>query len=394
MNLMPTLPIELDNALAMLAGLLALAGIVQCVAGWWLVARFARTPAPPVPAFLPHVLLLKPLHGDEALLEQALATACAQDYPHLRIVCGIQNPADPATAVVKRLRARFPARDIALVVDPTPHGPNRKIANLINMLAAVPDLAPDEIVVIADSDIHAAPDWLRLVVATLAKPGTGLATTLYTGLAAASGMVARLGSTGITHSFLPGALLARALGRQDCLGATMALRAATLAEIGGFAALSVHLADDNELGRLVRARGQAVALAPTVPATTVGETTLPDLLGHELRWARTNRGLVPVTFALSSIQYPIAWAVLALALCAEPWAAALVLLAWAVRALAAAGIDRALGSMATAPRPTSVPMALLPLRDLMSLVLVAAAYAGRRVRWRGALLEFPARGAT
>ena len=49
---------------------------------------------------------------------QALASICAQDYPCFQLVCGVQDPADPAMAVVRRLRARFPGCDIALVVDP------------------------------------------------------------------------------------------------------------------------------------------------------------------------------------------------------------------------------------------------------------------------------------
>ena len=355
--------------------------MAQCLAGWHAVRRFAVTPPPPDPASWPPVLLLKPLHSDEPLLEQALTTACTQDYPSLRIVCGVQDQADTAIAVVERLRTRFP--NLTLVIDPTPHGPNPKIANLINMRAAIPPQA-DEIVVIADSDIHAAPDLLRRVVATLAQPGIGLVTTLYTGLPAHPGIVPRLGATAISHTFLPGALLARAMGRQDCLGATMAMRAETLSDIGGLPALSAHLADDNELGRLVLARGLSVALATTVPATTVAATTISELLSHELRWARTIRALVPAAFALSAIQHPIAWALLAFALSPSAATAALFALAWTTRALAARGIDRALSL------PPATP-ALLSLRDLLSLALVPAAFAGSRVRWRGAKLSFPAR---
>jgi ceramide glucosyltransferase len=348
-----------------------------------LVRRFAAGRAAEVPAAWPSVVVLKPLHGDEALLEAALASACAQDYPRFRVVCGVQDPGDAAIGVVGRLRARFPGVDIALVVDPTPHGRNRKVANLINMLAAGPGLGPDEVVVIADSDIHAAPDWLRRVVAALAVPGVGLVTTLYAGQAAHPGWVARLGCTAITHGFLPGALLARAMGRQDCLGATMALRAETLAAVGGLPALSAHLADDNELGRLVRARGLGVALAATVPTTTVAEDGLGALLSHELRWARTIRALVPAAFAASAVQYPIAWAGLAAVM--APGAATLGLLgaAWGVRAVAARGIDRALGVAGATP----VPVGLLPVRDVVSVGVVLAAFAGRRVRWRGEVLE-------
>jgi ceramide glucosyltransferase len=161
-----------------LAGL-ALAGMGQCLAGWRAVRRFAAERAvEAAPAESPAVLLLKPLHGDEPMLEAALASMCAQDWPRLRVVCGVQRADDPAIAVVERVRGRFPGVELHLVVDGTPHGANRKVANLINMMAAVPAQGPDEVVVISDSDIHAAPDWLRQVVAALAAPGVGLATTL------------------------------------------------------------------------------------------------------------------------------------------------------------------------------------------------------------------------
>ena len=79
----------------MLAGL-ALAGMGQCLAGWHAVRRFA--PMESAPEEWPPVLLLKPLHGDEPLLEAALASMCTQDYPRLRIVCGVQRADDPAAA--------------------------------------------------------------------------------------------------------------------------------------------------------------------------------------------------------------------------------------------------------------------------------------------------------
>ena len=130
---------------------------------------------------------------------------------------------------------------------------------------------------------------------------------------AGSRLAGRFGATQITHGFLPGAVLARALGRQDCLGATMCLRRQDLDRIGGFHALVDHLADDNVLGRRIAALGLRVALADTVPLTTVPEASLRALFRHELRWARTIRALEPAGFAASVLQYPLAWALLTIA---------------------------------------------------------------------------------
>ena len=141
----------IDPLSATLAAVTA-AGMVQSAAGYLAVRRFSkRCPTPPL--LRPPVTILKPLHGDEPLLEEALATYFTQDYPAFQIVFGLQDAADPALHVLRRLKARFPGVDVTVVVDSTPHGANHKIANLINMLPH----AQHDVLVIADSDIHAAP---------------------------------------------------------------------------------------------------------------------------------------------------------------------------------------------------------------------------------------------
>jgi ceramide glucosyltransferase len=405
------------SLLALAAAVPAVAGITQAIVGAWLTRRFAagavrvrdaavgvsptgHSPLAVVPAGKPPwISVLKPLHGAEPLLEAALASTCAQDFPAFQVVFGASRPDDPALAVVERLRQRFPQVDIALVVDPRRRGKNPKIGNLINMLPA----AKHEVLVIADSDLHVPPDWLTHVVAALEVPGVGLVCTLYAGLPATGALVERLAAMQITHTFLPGAVLSRALGRQDCLGATMALRRETLARIGGLEALVDHLADDNVLGRRVRALGLGVALADTVPATTVPEARLAALWRHELRWARTIRALVPGQFAASVLQYPIVWAMLALALSGGAlWTWSLFETAWVTRVLAARVIDRALRPLvgripaafpAAFPAVFSgglafrAPLWLLPVREVLSVGVMLASYAGRAVDWRGDTLD-------
>lgn len=375
-----------------IAFVVSMLGLSQACAGWIAVAWFADRVArasrarPRAAPTLPPVTILKPLHGDEPLLEQALATTCRQDYPAFQIVFGVSAASDTALPVVERLRARFPTVDVAVVVNPTQHGENRKVGNLINMMS----VAKHDLLVVADSDVHVMPDWLRRLVDALDEPGVGLVTAAYTGIAAGrphspiSGdggwpatMIGRLGAAQINQYFLPGALIARAMGRQDCLGATMMLRRGTLERIGGFNALVDHLADDNVLGRLVQRLGLKVALAVTIPATTVPEATAGALWRHELRWARTIRTLAPVPFAASVLQYPLTWAALTMVLAGGAlWSLVWFGLACSLRALTAHGIDRALGLAQRSP------LWLLPVREFLSVVVMAASYAGRRVHWR------------
>ncbi len=359
-----------------LLALVATAGAVQAIVGLGALRRFRRRTVAPAGA-LPHVTIMKPLHGDEPMLEAALASCCRQNYPDFQIVFGLQNPSDPALHVLRRLQRRFPDVQMDVVVNATSHGLNRKIGNLINMFPHV----RHDVLVIADSDMHVAPDYLRSLVRTLQQPGVGLVTTLYSGLPASDTVTSRMGAAAINHSFLPGALLARALGRQDCLGATMALTRDTLEQVGGLRALSNHLADDAVLGRLVQAQGLNVALADTVPATTVPETEMPSLLRHELRWARTVKSLVPAEFALSAIQYPLFWAALAVGVSSgATWSWLAFVAVWGVRAVVALAIDRDL-KVASA-----LTIWCLPLRDLLSIMVIVASYRTRRVTWRGQIM--------
>ncbi|CAP54662.1 putative glycosyl transferase protein [Gluconacetobacter diazotrophicus PA1 5] len=358
-----------------LAALVAAAGCVQATLGTALVARFRwRERHIPPDSTLPPVTILKPLHGDEPLLEEALESFCTQDYPGMQIVFGVQDAGDPAIAIVRRLRERHPGLDIALVVDPAVHGVNRKIGNLINMLPR----ARHDVLVISDSDIHVAPDYLRHVVHALARPGVGLATTLYAGLPATRSLPRLLAACQINHNFLPGVMLSRYLGRQDCLGATMALRRETLDAVGGLAALAPHIADDAMLGRLVREHGLHIAIAPCMTWTTVGEPTFNDVMLHELRWGRTVKTLEPAGYAASAIQLPLFWAAAAVLL--QPharWTWAVFLTVWAVRAASAFLMDRLLAQRSL------VPLLLLPLRDWLSAAIMVGSVSGTRVAWRG-----------
>ena len=324
--------------------------------------------------------MLRPLCGDEPLLEEALVSCFAQAYPDFQIVFGIQDPEDPALAILRRVQVRFPDRDVAVIVDPTPHGPNRKVANLINMLPS----AKHEVVVISDSDLHLPPDYLERLVAALEQPGTGLVTSLYIGLPpAATAWVSRLGSTQITHGFLPGVLLSRALGREDCLGSTAMLRRDTLEQIGGLRGLVQLLAEDNVMGQRVRNLGLSVALADTIPSATVPEPTLRSLWQHEIRWTSTIRALAPVSLSGSALQYPLFWALLAV-LASGAAAPALILFgtAWAIRAIATRMIDTALRPLVGRPA-FATPVWMLPLRDFLTIAEIATSFGVDEVIWRG-----------
>ncbi len=331
----------------------------------------------PVGGPAPAVSVLKPLHGAEPRLAANLASFAAQDYAGpVEIICGVQRADDRAIATVTSLRAADPR--FALVIDRTRHGSNAKVGNLINMAPA----ARHDILVISDSDMAVAPDYLTRVTAALAEPGVGAVTLLYHGRGDA-GAWSKLAAMGISHGFLPAVVTGLALRlAQPCLGSTIALTRDTLDRIGGFAAFADDLADDNAIGMAVRRLGMRVAVPAFSIAHGCSDAGFAALVRHELRWNVTIRRLDPAGFVGHGLVNPLPFALLALALGggALPLVAALL-----ARLALALRID-------SLTRSRAAPYWWLPARDLLSFGLFLATFATRSVDWRGARLEIDGAG--
>lgn len=364
-----------------LAGLLALAGSVTAALSARAVWHFGRQVprrAPALPASI-----LKPLQGAEpGLRENLVATLAQRHAAPVQVLFGLPDAADGAGAIAERAMAEAPGGDAALLRDARLWGPNRKVSQLVNLAAQ----ARHGVLVVADADMRMPPGWLTAVTAPLADPGVGLVTCLYRGEAADAGLWSRLAALGIDWQFLPNACLGEAMGRANgCYGATMALRAETLARIGGFEALAGLLADDHALGAAVRRLGLAVVVAPVLPRHVMAETGPLTLAAHELRWARTVRVLDPAGYAGMGITYPLVPGLLAAGLLAgglggelAPFGWAALLLALAARLTVVLVVDRVLGQPWRLAR-----LLLLPLRDLFSFAIWGAGLAHRTVTWQG-----------
>jgi ceramide glucosyltransferase len=338
--------------------------------------RFARHPLPTA-AEAPPVTVMMPLHGAEPGLYENLHSFAQQDYPVVQLVLGVGDSRDGALSAARALIRDLPDSDIALVVDGRVRGSNQKVANLENMLAA----ARHNILVLADSDMRVDRRYLAAVTAPLLNPGTGAVTCLYQGVATA-GKWAELGALHINFGFLPSVLAAEALGiNRGCFGATIAMRRETLSRIGGFIAVRDELADDQRIGREVRAQGLTVALSRYLVDARVSDPSLAALWLHELRWARTIRTIAPAGFAGSVLTHAVAISALGVAATGFSLTACVFLvISLMVRWVSARVIAGALGFPAT-------KLWLLPLRDALSFAVFVASFFGRRVSWRDQVFQ-------
>jgi ceramide glucosyltransferase len=340
----------------------------------WLAASLRRTASQSRSPALPPVTVLKPLCGAERRLYDSLRSFCTQTYPSFQIVFGAHAPDDPAIAVVHRLQREFPELDLQISVNTAQHGSSGKVSNLINMLP----LARHDYLVVADSDIRVAPEYLAKIVPPLLDPEVGIVTCPYRGIPP-PGPWGKLGAAFINDWFMPSVYFSAMLGsRAFAFGATIAVRREVLTHIGDFRPIVDQLADDYRLGELTRRMGLRTVLSDAVVETSVAERTFTELVHHGLRWLRTIRAVRPLGYAFSFISFGLVPATVGTLLAGDAKSAEFML------AITAAA--RLLLHFASRPAASALlELWVLPACDLLVFVLWCWGFVTSRVRWRDVL---------
>jgi ceramide glucosyltransferase len=354
-----------------------------CLISLFCARRFFRRTAPAVSRATAEagVTILKPVRGMDAGSYDNFASFCRQEYSGpLQMIFAAAAADDAVIPVIRRLITAFPEHDISLVVNPAIHGPNYKVSNLINAFPR----ARHDIIIVCDSDIRVTPDYLNSVTSHFADPRIGLVTSLYR-TSCVHNFAAALEATGFTVEMIPNVLVALQLeGLSFALGASMAVRRAALASIGGFEALVDYLADDYQLGNKVCRAGWGIALEGCFVESVIKTESLLAVVSRQLRWARTMRVSRFGGFLASGITLPFPAACMAL-LAAPSLLTGLsaVALLYAVRLAVSTIFSRCFVRDGLLPRW----LWLLPLRDLLAFSTWALSFLGNRVEWRGSCFK-------
>ena len=348
------------------------------------------------PGFTPPLSLLKPLHGAESGLESYLETFFKQDYPEYEILFCARSSDDAGLATARRVAARHPQIPVQfLSTGGEPDHINAKVASMELMEAH----AAHEILVISDSDVRVAPDYLRSVALPFADERVGGMCCLYRGVAAPrngsksgiwarTGIWARLEAVGMSVEMSSGVLVARLMeGMQFTLGPTMAFRRETIRKMGGFKVTADYCADDFILGNETYKLGQTVVLSHHAIDHMILHSGLAGSLKHQVRWMKSTRFSRPKGHFGTALTFSMPFGVLALAACiwlGHPlWGFALLGFAVATRL----ALSIAVGGLVVGDKSWFGLLVLYPMRDLMGFCFWAASYAGRRILWRGRVFE-------
>ena len=359
-----------------LVGILVLMGLASVTLGLLATRRhFANKNLPALPEPAPKISILKPVEGAGANTYEAFASFCRLDYPgDVEIIIGTIKQDDPVVAIVQRLRADFPGRNIQLVFAEL-QGTNRKTS----IMEAMWRQATGQFLFFSDADVAAPKDYLRQLVSRLAQPEVGCLTCLPRGIEART-LGGKMIALHYGFNYLPQWMLAQqTTGIHWAIGHTMAVPRAVLEKIGGFKNFLNHLADDYELGNRASKLGLRVIVSPllldcVVPAETFGEAAT-----RMQRWKRTIRRSRGAQFPGVIITYPVFWALIFALL--QPfawWSWTLLAVVLLVRWLLAAGLQPIV-KMPDWPRAWW----LLPVVDVVEGITFFGAYFGSTIVWAG-----------
>jgi len=329
-------------------------------------------------AGLPPVSILKPVHGNEARLQQNLESFFRQDYPEYEILFAADEPDDSALPVIREICARYPHIPSRILVTGEPPWPNAQNYCYHRLTGA----AAHDILVTSDSDVEVAPDYLRAVVPPLLDPQVGAVTCLFRGKSA-GGPWADLDAIGQSVEFTAGVLIGNLFeDTKFGLGPTIVVRKDSIARIGGFAGVREYLSNDFAVGNFIYKAGFRVVLSSHVVDHMSSPRTFRQMWERQLRWAMGTRYSRPKGHFGSGLTFAMPYGMLGL-ISATLWGHP----GFGIALLAAAVLNRMAECWIIGWWTVRDPVAkrwvlLYPLRDLHGFVMWCASYLFKRSLWR------------
>lgn len=324
--------------------------------------------------YLPPVTILKPVKGLDPNMEENLASFLEQDYEDYEIVVGVQEMDDPALPLLERLERENPGR-LKVVVKDLGVGYNPKVSNLVGMITE----ASHDLVVISDSNVRVAPDYLRSNVGYFQDPRVGLVTNLVRGRGGRS--LPAVMENQHLNSFIAGNMCLSDLliKKKLVVGKSMFFRLSQIGRLGGLEGFLDYLAEDYLMGKAYSDAGFEVVISPYMVDTWNRSWRLSQFVNRHTRWAKM-RSRINAPAYLGEAFINFTWWGFLFALVAGPERNGLqiMLMLWSVKVLGDLIVNRTLGS----PLPWYTAFAA-PIKDLVVAVIYPLAIFSSTTQWRG-----------
>jgi len=254
-----------------------------------------------LPQTFPPISILKPLKGLDDNLFDNLASFCTQDYPEYEIIFSLQDHNDPAYKVAKKIKDRYPEKDISIIVERCDTGLNPKVNNLITAYRA----SKYEYVLISDSNVMVDKDYLKEIVKPMEDPDVGLVTNVIKGVGGNS--IGSIFENLHLNSFIIGSvcLLDRFLKMPCVIGKSILIRKSDLEAIGGFMAVKDVLAEDYVIGERIHKMGKRIVLSNHAIRNVNVYWGIKKFLNRHTRWGKLRWRLGGIRYISELIGNPV-----------------------------------------------------------------------------------------
>ena len=250
---------------------------------------------------LPAVSILKPLKGLDDNLFDNLESICMQDYPEYEIIFSLQDHNDPAYKVAKKIKDKYPDKDISVITKRCNVGLNPKVNNLIPAYK----IAKYEHILISDSNVMVNRNYLQEIVKYMEDPDVGLVSNIIKGTRGRS--FGSIFENLHLNSFIMGSVcfLDRFLKMPCVIGKSMLMRKKDLEDIGGFSTVKDVLAEDYVIGKKMYKRGKKVILSNHMIKNVNEYWGINKFINRHARWGKLRWQIGGVSYVSELIGNPV-----------------------------------------------------------------------------------------
>jgi len=254
-----------------------------------------------VPEHCPPVSILKPLKGIDDNLFDNLESICLQNYPIYEVIFSLQDYNDPAYKVVRKIKDKYPDKDITILVEQCDDGLNPKVNNLIPAYR----IARYEHILISDSNVMVNERYLKQIVKHMSDPDVGLVSNIITGVGGRS--IGSIFENLHLNSFVMGSVcfLDRFLKMPCVVGKSMLMKKTDLNAIGGLQAFKDVLAEDYMIGKKMQALQKKVILSKYLIRNINEYWGVRRFLNRHTRWGKLRWKIGGVSYISELIGNPV-----------------------------------------------------------------------------------------
>jgi ceramide glucosyltransferase len=207
------------------------------------------------------VTVIHPIKDLDFEFEKNLESWMNQNYKgDVQHIFSFQEPDDPAIEVVKKIKNKYPEKDIDIIVNPVMEGLNGKSSNMVHGVR----LAKYDILLFGDSDVRIKPDFIVKMVRPLLDEKVGITTCGQINIGGSDFWTRFFTFVQNSETDFMWAFFTKLGFDVGATGAAFGMRKKLLQDIGGLEAFGGSLLEDLHLGNTLYKMDYKLVLGPFV----------------------------------------------------------------------------------------------------------------------------------